>query len=72
MQNLGVLDDLIMLEAASDFPSRAKVDMLKRITSAGGVRLTESLVERAGPEMEPRVRRLLNSIGLARVGAALR
>ena len=70
VQNLGVLDNLIMLEAASDFPSRSKVDMLKRITSAGGVRLTESLVERAGPEMEPRVRRLLSSIGLVRVGAA--
>lgn len=70
VQNLGVLDNLIMLEAASDFPSRSKVDMLKRITSAGGIRLTESLVERAGPEIGPRVRRLLDSIGLVRVGAA--
>lgn len=70
VQNLGVLDNLIMLEAASDYPSPSKVDMLKRITSAGGIRLTESLVERAGPEIGPRVRRLLDSIGLVRVGAA--
>jgi HEAT repeat protein len=70
VQNLGVLDNLIMLEAASDYPSRSKVDMLRRITSAGGIRLTESLVERAGPEIGPRVRRLLDSIGLERVGAA--
>ena len=70
VQNLGVLDNLILLEAASDYPARSKLDMLKRITDAGGVRLTESLVERAGPVVGPRVRRLLDSIGLERVGAA--
>ena len=70
VQNLGVLDNLIMLEAASDYPTRSKLDMLKRITDAGGIRLTESLVERAGPVVGPRVRRLLDSMGLERVGAA--
>ncbi|MEQ1908216.1 MAG: HEAT repeat domain-containing protein [Vicinamibacterales bacterium] len=70
VQNLGVLDNLILLEAASDYPTRSKLDMLKRITDAGGIRLTESLVERAGPVVGPRVRRLLDSIGLERVGAA--
>lgn len=70
VQNLGVLDSLIMLEAASDYPSRSKLEMLKRITDAGGLRFTESLVERAGPELGPRVRRLLGSIGLEFVKAA--
>jgi HEAT repeat protein len=69
-QNLGILDNLIIMEAASDYPAGAKVDMLRRIAEAGGVRLTDSLVERAGPEVGPRVRELLSNIGLAHVGAA--
>jgi HEAT repeat protein len=70
MQNLGVLDNLILLEAATDYPASAKLDMLRRITSAGGIRLTASLIERSGPELGPRVRMLLDSIGLEYVGAA--
>lgn len=69
VQNLGVLDSLIMLEAATDNPAGAKVAMLQRIAAAGGVRFTESLVERAGPVVGPRVRRLLDTMGLERVGA---
>jgi HEAT repeat protein len=69
MQNLGVLDSLIMLEAATDNPAGAKVAMLQRIAAAGGVRFTESLVERAGPVVGPRVRRLLDTMGLEHVGA---
>jgi len=69
VQNLGVLDSLIMLEAATDHPASAKVAMLQRIASAGGVRFTESLVERAGPVVGPRVRRLLDTMGLERVEA---
>jgi hypothetical protein len=70
MQNIGVLDSLIVLEAASDNPNRAKVEMLQRIAAAGGVRFTESLVERAGPVVGPRIRRLLDAIGVEYVGAA--
>jgi HEAT repeat protein len=70
MQNLGVLDSLIMLEAATDNPAGTKVAMLQRIAAAGGVRFTESLVERAGPVVGPRVRRLLDTMGLEHVGAA--
>ena len=70
VQNLGVLDSLIMLEAASDNPASAKVAMLQRITAAGGVRFTESLLERAGPVVGPRVRQLLDTMGLEHVGAA--
>ena len=70
VQNLGVLDSLIMLEAATDNPAGAKVAMLQRIAAAGGVRFTESLVERAGPVVGPRVRRLLDTMGLEHVGAA--
>lgn len=69
-QNLGVLDSLIVMEAATDSPAATKIDMLRRIAAAGGVRFTDSLVERAGPVMGPRIRHLLATIGLEHVGAA--
>lgn len=69
IQNLGVLDSLIMLEAATDNPAGTKIAMLQRIAAAGGVRFTESLVERAGPVVGPRVRQLLDTMGLEHVGA---
>jgi len=68
-QNLGILDSLIIMEAATDDPSSAKIDMLRRITGAGGIRLTDSLIERAGPAVQPRVRELLLTIGLQHVEA---
>ena len=68
-QNLGILDDLIVMEAASDDPSGSKIDLLRRIAAAGGMRLTDSLIERSGAAA-PRVRHLLTSIGLEQVGAA--
>lgn len=69
-QNVGVLDSLIVMEAATDNPSATKIDMLRRIAAAGGVRFTDSLVERAGPVIGPRIRSLLATIGLQHVGAA--
>ena len=69
-QNLGLLDSFILMEAASDGPAADKIDMLRRITVAGGVRLTDSLVERAGAAMGLRVRQLLTTIGLEHVEAA--
>ena len=69
-QNLGVLDSLIVMEAATDNPGATKIDMLRRIAAAGGVRFTDSLVERAGPIVGPRIRNLLATIGLQHVGAA--
>ncbi len=69
-QNLGVLDSFILMEAATDDPADAKIDMLRRISRAGGLRLTDSLLERAGATLGPRVRRLLETIGLEHVGAA--
>jgi hypothetical protein len=68
-QNLGILDDLIVMEAASDDPSGSKIDLLRRIAAAGGMRLTDSLIERSGAAA-PRVRHLLTSMGLEQVGAA--
>ena len=68
-QNLGVLDSLIVMEAASDDPSHAKIDLLRRIAAAGGMRMTNSLIERAGAAA-PRIRNLLTSMGLEQVGAA--
>lgn len=70
LQNIGVLDSLIVMEAASDAPAPAKVEMLRRITAAGGLRFTDSLIERAGPKIGPRIKALLNTIGFAHVGAA--
>jgi HEAT repeat protein len=69
-QNLGVLDSFILMEAATFDPAGAKLEMLRRIALAGGLRLTDSLIERAGTKMGPRVRALLSNIGLERVGAA--
>jgi hypothetical protein len=69
-QNLGVLDSFIVMEAATDDPADAKIDMLRRIVVAGGLRLTDSLIERTGAVMGSRVRHLLSTIGLQQVGAA--
>jgi HEAT repeat protein len=68
-QNLGLLDNLIIIEAAADSPSASKIDMLRRIAAAGGGRFTDSLIERVGPAVRPRVRRLLSTIGLERVAS---
>ncbi len=70
-QNLGVLDSLIVMEAATDNPGATKIDMLRRIADAGGVRFTDSLVERAGPIVGPRIRNLLATIGLAACGSGV-
>jgi HEAT repeat protein len=69
-QNLGLLDSLIVLEAASDDPAPQKIEILRRIAAAGGVRLTDALIARAGPVVGLRVRHLLTMIGLQDVGAA--
>jgi HEAT repeat protein len=68
-QNLGLLDSFIVMEAASDNPADAKIDMLRRIVLAGGLRLTDSLIERTSAVMGSRVRHLLATIGLQQVGA---
>lgn len=68
-QNLGVLDSLIVMEAASDSPAPLKIAMLQRIVSAGGVQFTESLVERSGPVLGPRIRKMVETVGLEHVGA---
>lgn len=69
-QNLGILDSLVLMEAASDRPGQDKIAMLRRIAAAGGVRLADSLVERVGPVVGARVRQILDTIGMQRVGAA--
>jgi HEAT repeat protein len=69
-QNLGILDSLVLMEAASDQPGQDKITMLRRVAAAGGVRLADSLVERVGPVVGARVRQILDTIGLQRVDAA--
>jgi len=67
-QNLGVLDSFIVMEAASGDTGHGKLDLLRRIAAAGGLRLTDSLMERCGPALAPRIRQLLTTVGLEHVG----
>ena len=67
-QNLGVLDNLIIMEAASDSPSTEKIELLRRIATAGGTRMTSSLMERVGGSTAPRVRSLLSAMGFEQAG----
>jgi HEAT repeat protein len=64
LQDIGVLDSLIVLEAATARPSASKVEMLRKIAAAGGTRMTEALLERVDVAARPRVRSLLTSLGL--------
>jgi HEAT repeat protein len=71
LQNIGILDSLIVLEAATARPSATKLDMLRKIASAGGTRMTEALLERVDADTRPRVRTLLQTLGLAPTEAPL-
>jgi HEAT repeat protein len=71
LQNIGILDSLIVLEAATARPSATKIDMLRKIASAGGTRMTEALLERVDVHTRPRVRTLLQTLGLAPTEAPL-
>ena len=64
LQNIGVLDSLIVLEAATSRPSPVKLEMLRKIAAAGGTRMTEALLERVDADSQLRVRRLLTTLGL--------
>jgi hypothetical protein len=68
LQNIGILDSLIVLEAATARPSASKVEMLRKIAAAGGSRMTDALLDRVGEHQRPRVRELLTSIGLEPAG----
>jgi HEAT repeat protein len=69
LQNIGILDSLIVLEAATARPSPAKIEMLRKIAAAGGTRMTEALLDRVDQETRPRVRHLLATLGLEPAGA---
>ena len=68
LQNIGVLDSLIVLEAVTARPSAAKIEMLRKIASAGGTRMTAALLERVDARTRPRVRALLQTLGLEPAG----
>ena len=68
LQNIGVLDSLIVLEAATSRPSAAKLEMLRKIASAGGTRMTAAMLERVDDRARPRVRALLETLGLEPAG----
>ena len=50
-------------------PSASKIEMLRKIAGAGGTRMTEALLDRVDPETRPRVRHLLETLGLEPAGA---
>lgn len=68
LQNIGILDSLIVLEAVTARPSTAKIEMLRKIASAGGTRMTAALLERVDARTRPRVRALLETLGLEPAG----
>ena len=68
LQNIGVLDSLIVLEAVTARPSAAKIEMLRKIASAGGTQMTAALLERVDARTRPRVRALLQTLGLEPAG----
>ena len=68
LQNIGILDSLIVLEAATARPSPAKIEMLRKIAAAGGTRMTEALLDRVDLQTRPRVRHLLATLGLEPAG----
>jgi HEAT repeat protein len=69
-QDIGVLDSLVVMEAATPDPAPGKIQLLRQIAVAGEVRFTDSLVERAGPVVGPRIRDLLATLGFERAGTA--
>jgi hypothetical protein len=71
LQNIGILDSLVVLEAATARPSAAKIDMLKKIAAAGGTRMTEAMLDRIDQHTRPRVRELLASLGLEPAGVSV-
>jgi HEAT repeat protein len=70
LQNIGILDSLIVLEAATVRPSPAKIEMLRKITAAGGTRMAEALLDRVDAASRARVRELLSTLGLELAGVA--
>ena len=68
LQNIGVLDSLIVLEAVTTRPSPAKIEMLRKIATAGGTRMTAALLDRVDARTRPRVRALLETLGLEPAG----
>jgi HEAT repeat protein len=69
-QNLGVLDSFIVMEAATADPADRRIALLRSVAAAGELRLTDSLIERAGSALAPRIRSLLSAMGFQHVGAA--
>jgi HEAT repeat protein len=70
LQNIGILDSLIVLEAATTRPSAAKIEILRKIAMAGGTRMAEALLDRVDPDSRARVRDLLSTLGLELAGVA--
>ncbi len=69
LQNLGILDSLIVLEASDDHPGADKIELLRKIAAAGGLRMTNALLERTDAKLAQRIRALLDTIGLEAAGA---
>lgn len=66
-QNIGVLDRLVVMAAATDAPDCDKIEMLRKIANAGGVHMTDALLMRAEPHVQSRIRQVLEMLGLEHV-----
>jgi len=69
LQNMGVLDSLLA-EAAEGDLGRDDHEVLRKALEAGGVGLVEALAGRTEPEVGPRVREVLEELGLEPAGRA--
>lgn len=69
LQNMGVLDSLVV-EAAEGRLGREDSEILRKVLAAGGDGLVEAVAGRAEPNVAPRVRRLLEEMGLEPAGRA--
>ena len=69
-QNLGVLDSLIVMEAATDNPGANKIDMLRRSRQRAVCASPSRWSNGPGRLSGRAIRHLLATIGLQHVGAA--
>jgi hypothetical protein len=51
-------------------PSAAKIEMLRKITAAGGTHMADALLDRVDANNRARVRELLSTLGLELAGVA--
>lgn len=67
LQNLGMLDELIEKAVTSNGADSSKMELVRKVLSAGGAGMTQALVGRMPSDNRPAVGRLLESLGFEAV-----